>query len=250
MKVILLEDVVGVGNAGDVAQVKKGFARNYLLPKGIVIEANAANMKTLEHRRAKIAAKKAADKEAAELFAKQIDGKVLNFVAKAGEGGKLFGSVTTADIAEEILAKLGFEVDRRKIDIEGSIKEIGEHAVSIKIYPEVAAIIKVVVEPEGGILEKSSIEDEAEQSADTDEDMVIDTAVDETADAPAETAETPVEAAEEDAVDLADDAEQSIEAVEQALAEGEADAQAAQSVEEQKAEEVEGPYLPPEPKDE
>ncbi|MDR1272672.1 MAG: 50S ribosomal protein L9 [Clostridiales Family XIII bacterium] len=224
MKVILLEDVVGVGKAGDVAQVKKGFARNFLLPKGIVIEANESNMKTLEHRRAKIAAKKAADKDAAELFAKQLEGKVLNFVAKAGEGGKLFGSVTTGDIAEEILDKLGFEVDRRKIDIEGTIKEIGEHDVPIRIYPEVVATIKVLVEPEGGLLEKASISKEEEIFV-ADEAATDDTAAEEIAEE---------DLAAEEAAD------------EEGLAEEEAAAEEAQAEEPLDAVDAEGPQAAPE----
>jgi len=151
MKVILLEDIAGTGKAGDVVDVANGYARNKLLPSGIAIEASAANMKTLEHRRAKIAAKKAADKEAAELLAKQFEGKELTFVAKAGESGKLFGSVTAAEIAEAIQEKLGFEIDKRKIDLDSPIKEIGVFDIAVKIYPEVAPTIKVTVEPEGGL---------------------------------------------------------------------------------------------------
>ncbi|MDR1796209.1 MAG: 50S ribosomal protein L9 [Clostridiales Family XIII bacterium] len=150
MKVILLEDILGAGKAGDVVDVKNGYARNKLLPSGLAIEANAVNMKTLEHRRMKIAAKKAADKEAAELVAKQIEGQALTFTAKAGEGGKLFGSVTAAEIAEALAAQVGFEIDKKKVDLDSPIKAIGEYEVAIKIYTEVAPVVKVTVEPEGG----------------------------------------------------------------------------------------------------
>ncbi|MDR3305805.1 MAG: 50S ribosomal protein L9 [Clostridiales Family XIII bacterium] len=150
MKLILLEDVVGAGKAGDVVEVATGYARNKLLPSGLALEASKANMNTLEHRRAKIAAKKAADRETAQALADQLSGREVSFVAKAGEAGKLFGSVTAQDIAAAVAEKHGFEIDKRKLDLDSPIKEIGTHEVSIKIYPEVAAVIKVIVEAEGG----------------------------------------------------------------------------------------------------
>ncbi|MDR1816298.1 MAG: 50S ribosomal protein L9 [Clostridiales Family XIII bacterium] len=151
MKVILLEDVLGAGKAGDVAEVKNGYARNKLLPAGLAIEATPANMKTLEHRRAKIAAKKAADREAAELVAKQIEGRELSFTAKAGEAGKLFGSVTAAEIAEALAAKVGFEIDKKKIALDAPIKQIGVYDIAYRIFSDVAPTVKVTVEPEGGL---------------------------------------------------------------------------------------------------
>jgi len=162
MKVILLEDILGAGKAGDVVDVKNGYARNKLLPSGLAIEANAVNMKTLEHRRMKIAAKKAADKEAAELVAKQIEGRELLFTAKAGEGGKLFGSVTAAEIAEALAAQVGFEIDKRKVDLDAPIKAVGVYDVAVKIYAEVVPTVKVTVEPEGGVLVAPEEEPEEE----------------------------------------------------------------------------------------
>ncbi|MCL2492717.1 MAG: 50S ribosomal protein L9 [Clostridiales bacterium] len=172
MKVILLEDILGTGKAGDVATVANGYARNKLLPSGIAIEANAVNMKTLEHRRAKIAAKKAADKDVAEVLAKQLEGKTLEFTAKAGEAGKLFGSVTAAEIAEQIQEKLGFEIDKRKIDLNTPIKEIGTFDVAVKIYPEVAPLLKIIVNPEGGL---PAADETVSTKADPDTDAVTDT---------------------------------------------------------------------------
>ena len=149
MKVILLEDVLGAGGAGEVVEVKDGYARNKLLPAGIAIEANKTNMKTLEHRRAKIAAKKAADKDMAQELAVRIEGKQVDFTAKAGESGKLFGSITAHDIAGAVHEKLGFEIDRRKLLLDTPLKEVGMHDVKYRIYPEVEATIKVNILPDG-----------------------------------------------------------------------------------------------------
>ena len=150
MKIILLEDVVGTGNAGDVVEVKNGYARNKLLPSGVAIEANKANMNTLEHRRAKIAAKKAADVDIAKDLADRLDGKQVDFIAKAGEAGKLFGSITAHDIAAAVTATTGFEIDRRKLLLDAPIKQIGLHDVRYRIYAEVEAVIKVNILAEGG----------------------------------------------------------------------------------------------------
>jgi large subunit ribosomal protein L9 len=150
MKVILLEDVVGAGSAGDVVEVKNGYARNKLIPAGMAIEANAANMKTLEHRRVKIAAKKTADKETAQTLCVKIDGKEIDFVAKAGDSGKLFGSITAHDITEALNDLLGFELDRRKLLLDAPLKEVGIHDVRYRVYPEVEATIKVNILAEGG----------------------------------------------------------------------------------------------------
>ena len=149
MKLILLEDVAGTGSAGEVVEVKNGYARNKLLPSGIAIEASKTNMKTLEHRRAKIAAKKTADKEMAQTLKDQLDGKEVEFTAKAGEAGKLFGSVTAHDIAEAVKETTGFEIDRRKLLLDSPLKEVGLHEVKYRIYPEVEATIKVNVLSEG-----------------------------------------------------------------------------------------------------
>ncbi|MDR3365244.1 MAG: 50S ribosomal protein L9 [Clostridiales Family XIII bacterium] len=149
MKVILLEDVVGAGGAGDVVEVKNGYARNKLLPSGVAIEASKTNMKTLEHRRAKIAAKRTADKEMAQALAVRIEGKQVDFTVKAGDSGKLFGSITAADITAAISAVLGFELDKRKLLLDAPVKIVGLHDVRYRVYPEVEATIKVNVLSEG-----------------------------------------------------------------------------------------------------
>ena len=151
MKVILLEDVAGTGIAGDVVNVANGYARNKLLPSGIAIEASKNNMKTLEHRRAKLAAKRAEDIASAKAQAELMDGKEVSFTAKAGEGGKLFGSITSQDIATSMNEKYGFEIDKKKVDLNLPLKELGIHDVTIKIFSEVTATVKVIIEPEGGV---------------------------------------------------------------------------------------------------
>jgi ribosomal protein L9 len=177
MKVILLEDVVGAGSAGDVVEVANGYARNKLLPAGTAIEANKENMKTLEHRRAKIAAKKTQDKEMAQALANQIDGKQIDFTAKAGDSGKLFGSITAADIINTINETLDFELDRRKLLLDAPIKEAGMREIRYRVYPEVEAILKVNVLAEGGnvVVEEAIVEEESEivESTESVEEIVI-----------------------------------------------------------------------------
>ena len=173
MKVILLEDVVGAGHAGDVVEVANGYARNKLLPSGIAIEANKTNMKTLEHRRAKIAAKKTADKEMAQILADKLDGKQIGFTAKAGESGKLFGSITAADIVTSVKENLGFELDRRKFILDSPLKEIGLHDVRYRIYPGVEAIVKVRISADGELVAEEAPPEE-EGPRDTYADEVLD----------------------------------------------------------------------------
>jgi large subunit ribosomal protein L9 len=147
MKVILRQDVDKLGLEGDTVSVANGYARNYLIPKNIVLEASPQNMKALEFQRKKIDIRKLKAKEEAESLKQEIEGKVISFSLKAGEEGKLYGSVTSMDIASQ-LEKQGIVVDRRKIVLEKPLKTLGEFQVEIKIYPEVTASINVVVVPE------------------------------------------------------------------------------------------------------
>jgi large subunit ribosomal protein L9 len=147
MKVILLGDLETLGYEGDIADVARGYARNYLIPKGLAIEASEANLKALEMRRKKILAKRTKDKEEAEGVREKLSEITVRVKAKAGEEGKLYGSVTTRDIAQQLDAQ-GVEIDRRKIIIDEAIRSLGEFQVPIKLHPEVVATIKVVVEGE------------------------------------------------------------------------------------------------------
>lgn len=144
MEVILRQDVDELGLEGDIVDVVRGYARNYLVPNGIALEATPQNRKALELQSKKIELKRLKGRQNAEKVKEKLEGVVVNLSQKAGEEGKLYGSVTTMDIASRLQAQ-GIEIDRRKIVLEKPIKTLGEHEVSIKIYPEVTGSIKVVV---------------------------------------------------------------------------------------------------------
>ena len=144
MEVILQQDVDELGLEGDIADVARGYARNYLVPNGIALEATPQNRKALELQSKKIELKRIKGRENAEIVKERLEGIVVNLSQKAGEEGKLYGSVTTMDIASDLQAQ-GIEIDRRKLVLEKPIKTLGDHEVSIKIYPEVTGSVKVVV---------------------------------------------------------------------------------------------------------
>ena len=147
MRVILRQEVDGLGFEGDIVNVAKGYARNYLLPKGFGLEASPQNVKAFEALRKKIEVRRLKAKEEAEKLKEQISGMVLNISQKVGEEGKLYGSVTAMDIAA-LLEKQGIVLDRRKIALEKPIKTLGEFEVLVKIFPKVTGSVKVVVAPE------------------------------------------------------------------------------------------------------
>ncbi|HTF34924.1 MAG TPA: 50S ribosomal protein L9 [Myxococcota bacterium] len=144
MKLILREDVPSLGDAGDVVSVKPGFARNYLLPQGKAMPATDANVSELEHHKRVVAERVTRERRAFEAQRDRLQAQRLEFTAQAGEEGKLFGSVTASQIAEELAAK-GIEIDRRKIQLEEPIREVGEHTVSIRLHREIVANVKVKV---------------------------------------------------------------------------------------------------------
>ena len=146
MKVILKSDVDQLGRMGDLVEVKAGFARNYLLPKEMAALATTKNVKLLEHEKRIIAAKIKKEKFSAEEIAKKIEALSITIPAKVGEEGKLFGSVSSKDIADAML-EAGVEVDKRKILLDKPIKEVGAFQVQIKVYREVTASVKVEVVP-------------------------------------------------------------------------------------------------------
>ncbi len=147
MQIILQEDVDKLGNRGDVVTVKSGYARNFLLPRKIAIEATSGNMKALERIRTSLAKKTATELEAAQKQAELLNGVSLKFTRKTGENDQMFGSVTSADIAEA-LGTQGFKVDKRQVQLKEPIKIIGESSVTIKVFRDVTAQIKVTVEKE------------------------------------------------------------------------------------------------------
>ena len=144
VQVILSEDVQSLGQAGELVNVKPGFAFNFLIPQGKAIAATEANKRELEHQQRVIAEKVRRELEVLEGERKKIEGVVVEISAQAGEEGKLFGSVTTLQISEK-LAEQGIEVDRRRIDLPEAIKTLGEHAVVVKLHRQLTATIKVRV---------------------------------------------------------------------------------------------------------
>ena len=144
MKVILKEDVKSIGSMGQIIDVADGFARNYLVPRGFAVEANVKNVKSLEHEKKVIQEKAKKIKNQAQDFAARISGVTVVIKAKAGEEGKLFGSVTTMDIAEQ-LKNEGIDIDRKKISLEEPIKRLGSYSVKVRIHPEISEEVNVQV---------------------------------------------------------------------------------------------------------
>lgn len=147
MQIILQEDIDKLGHRGDVVTVKPGYARNFLLPRKLAIEATSGSMKALERIRTSLAKKTATELEAAQKQAAVLNGAALKFTRKTGENDQMFGSVTSADIAEGLNAQ-GFKIDKRQVQLGEPIKIIGESAVTIKVFRDVTAQIKVSVEKE------------------------------------------------------------------------------------------------------
>lgn len=141
MQLILTEDVEHLGKAGQLVKVKPGFARNYLLPQGKAISATNRNVKKLEHDKAVIQRKVAATRGAAEELAAKIDGMILQFERLTGEGNKLFGSVTSKEIAEQ-LKVAGVNMDHRKIKLAEPVREVGKYEAPIKIHGDITATLK------------------------------------------------------------------------------------------------------------
>jgi large subunit ribosomal protein L9 len=155
MEVILKEDVANVGFRGEVVKVADGYARNYLLPRKLAMQATAANKAVIEQMKVSAARRFAGEKAQAEGLMARLEPVVLSFTRKAGEHGHLFGSVTSGDIAAE-LAKQGFEIDRRKIQQGDAIKSLGEVKVAIRLHREVTAHVTVKVQAEATEEEKAA----------------------------------------------------------------------------------------------
>lgn len=147
MEVILRDDVPNLGQVGELVKVKNGYARNYLIPQGLAYQATEANKRRIESERKQREIRLGEQKSGAEGLAAQLGAIELTFTVKAGEGDKLFGSVTSGDIASELAAK-GYKLDKRLIELPEPIKMIGTYPVSIRLHPEVRAEIRVWVTKE------------------------------------------------------------------------------------------------------
>lgn len=145
MKIVLRDDVDNLGRKGDVVDVADGYARNFLVPRGLAMKATKGVVQQAEAMRRSRAAREVRDRESAQAAAAAIAGMRLEITARAGEGGKLFGSVTAADVVEALQAQKSVEVDRRKVGLDEPIKEIGETEVEVRLHPDVTAVFTVVV---------------------------------------------------------------------------------------------------------
>ena len=145
MKVVLLADVKGSGKKGELVNVSDGDARNFLFPKKLAKEANAQALNELKNAEESKAFKIKQETEAAQASADKINGKSVSILAKAGQGGKLFGSVTAKEIAEAIKKQYGVDVDKRKIDTKGDMKAFGTYECEVKLYSGITATVKAVV---------------------------------------------------------------------------------------------------------
>jgi large subunit ribosomal protein L9 len=144
MKVILKEDVKSIGSMGQIVDVSDGFARNYLVPKGLAVEANVKNMRSMEHEKKVIQEKARKVKNSVQDLANRLAEMNVVIKTKAGEEGKLFGSVTTMDIAEQ-LKNQGIEIDKKKISLDEPIKRLGTYAVNLRLHSEITAQVNIQV---------------------------------------------------------------------------------------------------------
>lgn len=145
MKVILTVDVKSLGKKGNVCEVSDGYARNFLFPKKLAVEATQGNLSDLASKKANEDRKKAKEKEDAQLLAEKLSSITVEVYTKTGEGGRLFGSVTNKEIAEALKSKHGIEIDKRKIEVKEPIKALGNYTIQTKLHSEVSTQLKVVV---------------------------------------------------------------------------------------------------------
>ena len=148
MKIILADDVRGLGHRGDTVTVKPGYARNFLFPGGLAYEATDANVRRLADEKKKYDEKTMAEKSVAEDVAKKMDGLTIVLTKKAGDEGQLYGSVTASEIADALAAK-AIEVDRRRVELAEPIRRVGAHTVHVRLHRDVVATLTVDVQPPG-----------------------------------------------------------------------------------------------------
>ena len=146
MQVLLMQNIPGIGNAGEVKKVTDGYARNFLLPRKLAVVATDGAIKQSDAIKQAVVRREAKTRGEAEELAKLIEKVTLTFQAKAGEGDRLFGSITSGDIVDALAREKGITVDKRKIELETPLKELGNHSVAIKLHPDFTAKVMVVVE--------------------------------------------------------------------------------------------------------
>jgi len=148
MKVVLLEDLPGRGKAGEIKEVSKGYARNFLLPRGLALVATPTVIKQVESNLEKEKLEESIDRDKLVELAQQIEGKEIRFKARMGAGERLFGSITAADVAEELSRAIGSVIDKKKIDIEKSLRKTGSYEIAVKLASDLNPQITVVIEEE------------------------------------------------------------------------------------------------------
>jgi large subunit ribosomal protein L9 len=148
MKIVLLEDLPGRGKAGEIKEVSKGYARNFLLPRGLALLATPTIIKQVESRLEKEKLEESLDRDKLVELAQQIEGREIRFKARMGAGERLFGSITAADVAEELSRAIGSVIDKKKIDIEKSLRKTGSYEVAVKLASDINPQITVVIEEE------------------------------------------------------------------------------------------------------
>ncbi len=167
MEILLKQNVEKLGSAGDIVKVKAGFARNFLIPRGLAMPATAGLRKQSEQLKGAADRRRLRELATAQDLADRISATTLTFAARAGESGRLYGSITSAQIADELAKTLDIEIDRRRIRLDQSLRELGEHEVTIHLVQEVNATFKVNVEAEGelekDVLSKEELETAAEE---------------------------------------------------------------------------------------
>jgi len=146
MQVLLLKDVEQLGHSGEIKKVSDGYARNYLIPRGLATAATPGAVKRVEQQRTLTTRREVRVMSEAQTLAQALDGMTVAFRARAGESDRLYGSITNADIADALAAQLGREIDKRKIELEEPLKELGTHAVTIHLAPQAEAKVTVVIE--------------------------------------------------------------------------------------------------------
>lgn len=145
MKVVLREDVENLGRKGDLIEVRDGYARNFLVPRGLALKATKGIVKQSESMRRGREVREARDRTEAEEIAAKLSGARVQLQARAGEGGRLFGSITASDVADAVIAQTGIEIDRRKLELDEPLKELGPAEIELRLHPEVTAKVQVEV---------------------------------------------------------------------------------------------------------
>lgn len=148
MKVILLQDIKGTGNKGDIINTSDGHARNYLIPRKMGLEATDSNIKELNFKKANVEKKQQEKVDEAKKFAEELSGIKIEIIGKSGESNKLFGSITSKDLSDFLMEKHNIKIDKKKIVLKNPIKELGEYDVEIKVFPNVKATLKVTITSE------------------------------------------------------------------------------------------------------